>query len=569
MSFYKHIALLLSCYFLTNMMGYAQQKNQNGGVVSEYLQFKAMADAAFDDGDFTKAQKLYSVCLTMIAGDEYANNRLKTSEETIANLKQLETTLKSSHYAQIEKALADLKASKLYNSPNSLLKNKVLVALENEADQKLKIGDYENAVRVYSQTYQILPVAGLVFKIERANQLYVEKNRKNMASYAEFLKTRKQKNQLTPIIPSADEADELRKKAEDAFAKGEWDKAQKLYNASLVVGEGKRPEIEQRLVDIARNKNLERQKEEADKEGNFLLSAKTGEEMLKIRPDNVQLKSDIANSYQKQADKYYREGRFADARDYYQKANGVESSSSLKDKVEDTETKIGELRRANETKRLEDIRTAKPTGKRNKYKPHTDTQWIGVAANAGLMNIQPLLSNAQGSINATGQMSWQMGGQAILRPNAAFNLALGASYQSVKFASVNTEKTNKTEEFKYTMLQIPLILSYTKNFGETGLGIRLQTGISLNKPLSYNYTNFVASTTQNDLSVMRGGISYSFGIGLTKTINKHKAVTVLVSYDILPTNLLNVNSLDTRALQRSSINAGVKSLNISLTFRVF
>ena len=316
---------------------------KNVGIIGEYNQYRTMADLAFEDGNFEKAYKLYQACLTMVGSDEYATDRLRSSKEIMGLLNQLQLST-NSNFTNIEKALSDLQKNPIFAGESSFLRSKVLLILENTANLLLKKGNYDLSLNVYLLVYNILPVSGIKYKLERTNQKYKEKFGRDATAYTVLQKSVKQKLSQKSTVPSADEADELRKKAEDAFAKGEWDKAQKLYNASLVVGEGKRPEIEQRLIDIARNKNLERQKEEADKQSNFLLSAKTGEEMLKTRPDNVQLKSDIANNYQKQADKYYSEGRFADARDYYRKANEVEPNEGLYSKMENAEKKIGGLR---------------------------------------------------------------------------------------------------------------------------------------------------------------------------------------------------------------------------------
>ncbi len=554
----KYIASFM-LLLLGSVVCYAQPKPKNGGVVSEYLQFKAMADAAFDDGNFEKAQKLYNVCVEMVSGDDYATTKLKTCQNLNNSLKQIETAVKTNNQVQLETALNSIKNSKMYGSPNNLLKNRVLLLLEKEADQNLKNSDFENAVRIYARTHELLPASGLIFKIERANSMYVEKYGRKMVAYTDFQNKRRAKNQLTPV-PSENEAEGFRKQADIYFAKGEWDKAQKLYNAALVVGEGKRPDIEQKLVDIARNKNLERQKEEADKQSNFGLAAKVGEEMLKARPGDAQLKSDIANNYEKLADKYYSESRFADAQNYYRKANETEANSALQAKIDDAETKIAETRVANEEKRQIDLKTPNPK------KWYKGLVLIGGGIVTGVNYLQPTLTDGNTKVNSVSKLGWHGGLQAILLPKSTMSVIVGAIYNTNYFYIPNSAKTAKVEDFTFNTLQWTASLRLQKPLGDTDNKWFMMAGLGYNKLLKANYQNYLMD--KNNANSFNNYMNYSIGLGMSKLIAQRQEVSLMISYD---GGLQNVfaSSFKDGSNNKNAPSLTLSNFKISLLFKVF
>lgn len=535
---------------MVNVLCYAQPKPKSGGVVGEYLQFKAMADAAFDDGNFEKAQRLFTVCLEMVSGDEYAAAKLSTCQELNNGLKQLEAAIKTNNQALLKTVLNNLKSTKSYSSQTNLLKNRVLLLLEKEADQRLKNGDLENAVRLYTRTHELLPASGLTFKMERANLMYLEKYKKNMEAYADFQKSRKLKNQLT-LLPTNDEAESLRKKADDFFAKGEWDKAQKLYNAALVLGEGKRPDIEQRLVDIANNKRLDRQKAEADEQSNFGLSAKIGEEMLKSRPTDAQLKSNVADNYQKLADKYYGEGSFANARDYYRKANETEPNAILAAKIDDTEKKIAEIRLANSEKRKEVLKT--PSSK----KSQKGTAIVGMGVVAGLNYLQPTLTNGSTPLNAVRKLGWHAGLQVILMPESNASIIVGGLYNTNRFYVPNADKTAKIEDLSLNTLQLSASFRLQKSLGSTDSKVFVVAGLGYNKPINPSYQNYLVDKSITSANSFSTGFNYNVGLGLSKAIGKRQALSFMISYDG------GMQNAFTSTFKDGSANKGMPSLILS------
>ncbi len=327
-----------------------------------------------------------------------------------------------------------------------------------------------------------------------------------------------------------------------------------------MVGEGKHPDIEQKLVDIARNKNLEKQKEEADKQSNFGLAAKVGEEMLKTRPGDVQLKSDIANNYEKLADKYYSEGRYADARDYYRKANETEANSALQAKIDDTKTKIAETRVANEEKRLTDIKN--PTPK----KWYKELVLIGGGIVAGLNYSQPTLTDGNVKVNSVTKLGWHGGLQAILLPESKASVIVGAMYNTNHFDIPNSSKTAKVEDFNFNTLQLTASLRLQKPLGDSDNKLFVVAGLGYNKLLKANYQNYLMDI--KNTNAFSNYTSYKLGLGMSKTMSKRQEVSLLLSYD---GGLQNVfaSSFKDGSNNKSAPSLTLTNFKISLLFKFF
>lgn len=545
---------------------------------SEYRQYKYLADAYFNEGDYEKATRLYRLCTAVptYEKDAYANDRLAICHRIHNAQMNFDKALKSK--PDIKPELQALKQELAKNPKDFTARQRLALQMEQEGDNRLRRGDYEGAMNRFIAIQEIAPTKSVAFKIEKTNALYRQKTQKSLPQYHTYL-LNSQKSYLTPqveqrhiSIASQNEYTRYRNEADEALKSENYDLAGRKYIAATQVPgyEGDRY-AEEQTIKIARLKTLNKRLSETqnDPRGQLLYIR----EALSINPDSPTLRNQAAQAATQAGDEMFTKGLFADAKRYYQEAEKY-GANGMTEKIAEANTKIQDKRDEIAKNRVAltggDHPSSLTVEKSTKSsKSHREMPiLIGIEAAGGFMVAFPALYNGNINVNTKATVQWYGGGQLIILPNRKLSPILGISYLPVKFQSINTAKTNALEKFELNLLQIPVGLRYNYALSNSDFSAHLEGAATLNLPRKWSYTNYAADVTNTDINALnKKTLGFYAGMGLSKYLTKRRSVSLMFNYR-RTNNLLNPDFKD-NATNRSRASLLLQGVGIELIFRVF
>lgn len=573
--------IVLCCTILLLTEGHyclAQTNTSPKSENPEYKQYKYLADAYFNEGDYEKATRLYRLCLSVPTHDKdtYATERMAVCQRITTAQKSFDNALKTK--PDVNPELQVVKQALAQNPKDMVSRQRLAVQLEQDGDARLQRGDYEGAVNRYAATQEVTPTKSVAFKMEKANEAYQQKVQKPLPQYQAYQqnpqkpKPNPQTEQRRISIAAQNEYTRYRDEADAALKSGNYDLARRKYIAATQVPsyEGDRY-VEEQTSKIARLKNLNKRLEETqnDPRGQLIYTR----DALALNPEDASLRTQAAQAAVQVGDEMLSKGLFADAKKYYQEAEKY-GANGMNEKIADANTKI-------QDKRDEIAKTKaalaggdnpgaltidKPTKQRNAHRERPTL--VGVAITAGASTAFPILNNGSSNVKTPTSLQWYGGGQFIVLPDAKFSPIVGVNYAPVRFQTADAAKTIPLERFAFDLLQIPVGLRYNYSMSNEDFSLHLEAGATLNLPRKLNYTNYDMDVTNTDLNMLnKQTLGFYGGIGLSKYLSKHRSVSLMLQYQ-RSTNLLNLDYKD-NATNRSRASMLLQGLSVQLTFRVF
>lgn len=550
----------------------ASPKSEN----PEYKQYRYLADAYFNEGDYEKATRLYRLCLSVPTHDKdtYATERIALCQRITTAQKSFDNALKTK--PDVNPELQVVKQALAQNPKDMVSRQRLGVQLEQDGDARLQRGDYEGAVNRYAATQEVTPTKSVAFKMEKANEVYQQKAQKPLPQYQTYQQTSQKPNPQTErrriSIAAQNEYTRYRDEADAALKSGNYDLARRKYIAATQVPgyEGDRY-VEEQTTKIARLKNLNKRLQESqnDPRGQLIYTR----DALALNPDDASLRTQAAQAAVQVGDEMLSKELFADAKRYYQEAEKY-GANGMNEKIAEANTKI-------QDKRDEIVKTKaalaggdnpgaltidKPTKQRNARRERPTL--VGVAITAGASVAFPVLNNGGSSVKTPASLQWYGGGQVIVLPNAKFSPIVGVHYSPVRFQTADVAQTTPLERFAFDLLQIPVGLRYNYPMSNEDLSLHLEAGATLNLPRKLNYTNYAMDVTNTDLNILnKQTLGFYGGIGMSKYLSKRRSVSLMLQYQRTD-NLLNLDYKD-NATNRSRASMLLQGLSVQLIFRVF